>query len=463
MLELLFKPMYSAYVEGHEATLPVTFRYPPFRKKGATFSSSDPTIATVVDTPEGALITVKRAGTVVIRAALEGDTGSAKLIINGFTEAQWKIGEARYLGREPAVVAPDGGVVTVLRIAEPNARNPDGSCMTCHSADAPLLKVEDTPAQTAGYSDQELITIFTMGALPTWVEKATQPVQFIWGANHAWTVTEEEQQGLLAYLRTKAPKAVLRGTNRSDEPLALEQKNDRGGLFVRGPLLLGVPERVRVVACIEAVAKAHRHTQRAVLAGVFDARRTLEHQRREVQPAPHAWVEVGQRRLLGDLCEREPRRLRTPQQRLGDHVAKGVELGEAVGAAFACGRVVGRDRRADGDQLGSQRQQRVVVDGGTGTGLSGHGSEGIEERRQARIECGDDGGVCLVDRRRVYLADRTVWSADCAIPARERNGRVVLRARSEQQHKKSNGGAQAMARAPTRVGPHLSSCLPRLP
>jgi hypothetical protein len=47
-----------------------------------------------------------------------------------------------------------------------------------------------------------------MGALPTWVEKATQPVQFIWGANHAWTVTEEEQQGLLAYLRTKAPKAV---------------------------------------------------------------------------------------------------------------------------------------------------------------------------------------------------------------------------------------------------------------
>lgn len=205
-LELMHKPMYSAYVEGHEAQLPVTLVDRTLRNRGAKFSVSDPTIASVVDTPDGALITVKREGSVVVRAVLDGDTGLAKLTIKKYTEAQWKIGEARYTKAESAVVAPDGGVVNALRLAEPDGRNPSGSCITCHSAQATILRIEDTPTQTAGYSDDELITIFTSGTLPSWVQRRTNPPAFIWGKFHAWTVTEEEKQGLLAYLRTKAPK-----------------------------------------------------------------------------------------------------------------------------------------------------------------------------------------------------------------------------------------------------------------
>lgn len=208
VLNFKYLPMYSAYVEGHLSQLPVTFESPHFRNKGAKFSSSDLTIATVEDTPEGALVTVKRDGKVVIRAALDGDTGAARLIITKYTEALWKLGEARYNASESALAAPDGGVVSVLRIVEPNGRNPIGACLTCHSAAAPFLQIEDTPTQTAGYSDDELIAIFTKGIRPDWVVESPASPSFIWGKNHVWTANEEEQQGLLAYLRTKAPKVM---------------------------------------------------------------------------------------------------------------------------------------------------------------------------------------------------------------------------------------------------------------
>jgi hypothetical protein len=41
------------------------------------------------------------------------------------------------------------------------------------------------------------------------VKSPSRP-SFVWGKNHEWTANEEEQQGLLAYLRTKAP-AVMPG------------------------------------------------------------------------------------------------------------------------------------------------------------------------------------------------------------------------------------------------------------
>jgi len=205
-LKLRYAPMFSAFVEGHEAQLPVMLTDPTLRSKGAKFTSSDPNIASVVDTAEGATITIKKDGVVAIRATLEGDFVNTKLTITKFSEAQWKAGQARYAKSELAIVPPDGGTINAVALLAPNGRNPNGACTTCHGAQANTLRIEATPTQTAGYSDQALITIFTMGKKPEdWVQKSTIPA-FIWGTAHSWTVTEEEKQGLVAFLRTQPPR-----------------------------------------------------------------------------------------------------------------------------------------------------------------------------------------------------------------------------------------------------------------
>ena len=209
-LQLTYAPMYSAFIEGgaHEAQLPVQLKDTSLRGKGAKFTSSDPSVAVVSDTADGATITVKKDGTTTIKATLEGEgTGAAKLTVKKYTEAQWAAGQARYSKQELAVVAPNGGAINTVTIATPGARNANGACNTCHTAQAKVLKIENGPTQIAGYSDEELITIFTMGRKPEGAAMKSQIPGFFWGMFHSWTVTEDEKQGLLAFLRTQAPKA----------------------------------------------------------------------------------------------------------------------------------------------------------------------------------------------------------------------------------------------------------------
>jgi hypothetical protein len=202
--------MYSAYVEGgeHEAQLPVQLRDPSLRTKGAKFASSDPTIATVSDTADGATITVKRDGTVNITATLDDVSGAATLTITKFTQAQWALGQARFSKSELAIVpATPGGPITVLAaLGSGGTRNANGACTTCHTEQARTLRVENTPTQIAGYSDDQLVTIFTMGKKPDGFPQRTMIPAFAWGTFHAWAVTEEEKPGLIAFLRTQVPK-----------------------------------------------------------------------------------------------------------------------------------------------------------------------------------------------------------------------------------------------------------------
>lgn len=207
-LQLTYAPMYSAFVDGHESQVPVTLKDTSLRGKGAKFTSSDPSIAVVSDSEQGATITVKKEGTVTIRASLDGDTGAAKLTITKFTEDQWKVGQARYSKSELAIASKDGGAVSILTLAsDPSAYNPNGACNTCHTAQARTLKIENTPTQIAGYSDAELLTIFTKGMKPEGAAQKTMVPAFAWGRLHSWQVTEEEKQGLIAFLRTQTPKA----------------------------------------------------------------------------------------------------------------------------------------------------------------------------------------------------------------------------------------------------------------
>jgi len=206
-LELTSSSLYSAYVEGHEALVPVVLKDPSLKGKGAKFSSSDPTVAVVTDTSDGATVTVKKDGVVTITGTLDGSTGKAKLNIKKYTEEQWKAGQARYSKTDRAVVDPNGGEPTAITIATPGARNANGACNTCHTSQAQLLKIENGPAQIAGYSDEDLVTIFTMGKKPEGAAMKTQIPAFFWGMFHSWTVSEDEKPGLIAFLRTQSPKA----------------------------------------------------------------------------------------------------------------------------------------------------------------------------------------------------------------------------------------------------------------
>jgi hypothetical protein len=199
-------PIYSAFVPNHEATVPVTLKDSSLRGMGVKFTSSDPSIATVTDTASGGLVTVKKEGTVTIKASLNGETGSTKLTITKFTEEQWMAGQARYSKTEQALTNPSGGSISPLLLQNPANRNANGACNTCHTAQAKTLKIENTPTQIAGYSDKELITIFTMGMKPEGVAQSSMVPSYAWGMFHEWEVTEEEKQGLIAFLRTQTPK-----------------------------------------------------------------------------------------------------------------------------------------------------------------------------------------------------------------------------------------------------------------
>lgn len=203
--------VYSAYVEGHEATVPVTLQVASLRGKGAKFTSSDSKIAVVKDTVDGAMVTVKREGNVLITGALNGDTGTIGLAITKYSEALWRVGEARYTKDTPALVSLDGGIpLGPVATVSTFGRSPDGACLTCHSQKAITLRIEDTPMQTSGFSDQELITIITMGKRPDSSLKP-EPTSGFWGTSHSWNVTDEEKQGLVAYLRTKPPRSMTPG------------------------------------------------------------------------------------------------------------------------------------------------------------------------------------------------------------------------------------------------------------
>lgn len=199
-LKLLFSPMYSAFEPSHSYKLPVIID----GIQGATFSASDPSKVDVENTPTGATLTMKAPGQVLITAKLGAESGSAMLTITETTAADWERGNARYNTMIDALPTPDGGSVTIANFF--TARDAKGACTTCHSETAKLLKIQHTPQQTGGYSDAELITIFTMGMKPGGARQRTNLPEYFWGMGHKWDVDEADKKGLITYLRALPPK-----------------------------------------------------------------------------------------------------------------------------------------------------------------------------------------------------------------------------------------------------------------
>jgi len=83
----------------------------------------------------------------------------------------------------------------------------NASCANCHGTGASFLDVQHTPEQTGGYSDMDLINIFTKGYKPNGSTFHTRIPPQIYQRFHTWAATDAEKTGLVCYLRSMMPMA----------------------------------------------------------------------------------------------------------------------------------------------------------------------------------------------------------------------------------------------------------------
>jgi hypothetical protein len=112
-----------------------------------------------------------------------------------------------------------------------NLRNDNAACASCHVSEGAggmqrmlpdggmiNVDVEHTPQQTGGYSDEQLITIFTKGQKPenapfrvlTQLPLIGTNLAFVKGLYmniHRWDVGADVQKGIIVYLRSLEPKS----------------------------------------------------------------------------------------------------------------------------------------------------------------------------------------------------------------------------------------------------------------
>lgn len=207
-LEIQFPKMYSTFDPDHEAKVPAIVS----GVSKVKWSVSDPEIADIETQADGsAMITVRKAGTVTIKAKAGSLTGEAPLTITEAKDGEWEAGNQRY---NNGVVLkrgnrPDGGwEAGGGNGGAPDPERQQASCTNCHSGASggdDSRDVEHTPMQTAGYTDAELITIFTKGKKPAGVEQRIMSADR-WSRIHQWSMDEFAVKGLVVYLRTLEPK-----------------------------------------------------------------------------------------------------------------------------------------------------------------------------------------------------------------------------------------------------------------
>jgi hypothetical protein len=258
--------MYSAFIPGSTAH---TFQIPAITDDGnqATWSVSDPTQAILA--PEsfngspGVLVTVTGVGAgsdggegalgqvTVFATEADGSCGASVLTITSDSETDWTIGNARYNNDVILTVTPPGG--PGMRAADGGFTRPEGgvavgdggsiyerdggtACTNCHGPTAttgPYRMVSHTPEQTGGFSDTDLVGIFTQGIIPDGgyfdpavinpacdgggapvnlpdggTATCTEQAYAIWHGFHQWAdITPDQYAGVIVYLRSIQPTA----------------------------------------------------------------------------------------------------------------------------------------------------------------------------------------------------------------------------------------------------------------
>jgi hypothetical protein len=205
-IEILFSPMYSAFDGTHRFQVPATVN--GIDAAAVTWSISDPTIASLQTSSDGVMITIQAAGKATIVARAGTLCGTSLLTVTAASADHWTVGSARYTSGQ------------VLTIGTPGMGPPgqggsgatqEAACTSCHGDTAtggPFKTVSHTPMQTGGFSDEELIQIFTAGVLP---EGAYFDDEIVsrqqWSQFHRWSMTAEQAAAMVVYLRSLTPES----------------------------------------------------------------------------------------------------------------------------------------------------------------------------------------------------------------------------------------------------------------
>ncbi len=210
-LKLAFSPMYSAFDGTHTFQVPVIVS--GLTGTNVTWSASDTTMVAIAPDPTtgGAMLTTQKAGTVDIIASAGGLCGKSTLTITATTAAQWDTGNTRYNnGNVINIGGGGGGRPDAAAGGDAGPSTQEAACTNCHGESAtnlPLKTVSHTPEQTGGFSDQEMIDIFTKGTAPNNGADITLIPYNVWTRIHQWQMTPDEVNGVLAYLRALTPAA----------------------------------------------------------------------------------------------------------------------------------------------------------------------------------------------------------------------------------------------------------------
>jgi hypothetical protein len=198
-LDIYFSPMYSAFDGVHSFQLPAMVT--GIAADALTWSISDPALAILQPNPQGVMITMQKAGSGTIVATAGTSCGAAPLLVSPASPDDWMVGSARYnsgLALGAGAVTTDGGAIE------------NAACTSCHGDNAtngPFRTVSHTPQQTGGFSDDQLIKIFTEGTLPPYAyfDESIVP-KYQWSVFHRWTMTPEQAKGMVVYLRSLVPQ-----------------------------------------------------------------------------------------------------------------------------------------------------------------------------------------------------------------------------------------------------------------
>jgi hypothetical protein len=215
-LSIQFATMYSAFDGMHDFKLPAVVT----GVKKVKWSVSDPSIASIETQTDGsAMITVLAAGTVDIIAKAGSITGKAPLTITQSQDNEWEAGNQRYnngtvltrpmKGQGEGDGGGGGGYEGGGGGGGGGYKDKQLSCTNCHGAGADKGSgdVEHTPTQTGGYSDDQLVTIFTKGQKPAGVPQRVMMNKAQWSKLHQWQMDEYAVKGIVVYLRSLEPKS----------------------------------------------------------------------------------------------------------------------------------------------------------------------------------------------------------------------------------------------------------------
>lgn len=175
--------------------------------------------------PGGRVFKTLKSGTTIV--SVTADTvlgqkfkGEAQLNIEQADAADWEKGDMRYnngVAIDPtmlsAEMAAEGSAGTCgLPIDAMGMIPTDSACTNCHNSMSPI-SVQHTPTQTAGYSGDQLIAIFTEALKPAGAKfnspflKIFTPemAECLYKGFHTWNIPEDVREGIVLKLRSITP------------------------------------------------------------------------------------------------------------------------------------------------------------------------------------------------------------------------------------------------------------------